>query len=390
MNLLDFGKGIGRSMKKRIAFIIAACLAFGLTGCEMELGKKKEEKEKGPKPEEAVPVEVTTLERGMIESVLQATANLEAEEEVKVYSRASNPVIELLVEEGDRVEKDQVLLRLLNETQKIQVDKTVARLEKARKDHKRQEDLYKKELITQQAFNDASYDLKQAELDHATSVQDLEYTEVRAPINGTITQRMVKLGDMVNVNQHLFDIVDFNSLVARVYLPEKNLVALAVGQPARIAVQALRDQAFRGSILRIAPTVDAGTGTVKVTVKVDELGPLRPGMFVDVQLVLDVHPSALLVPKRALVYDSDQIFVFRIFDDEEGKTRAERLLVNPVLMDKSNVEPGEGLNEGDRIVIAGQTGLKDKALISILNSPEEASSPFDQADNVTAAGISPR
>ncbi len=365
-------------MTKRLTYLLLALLAISAVGCKF--GEKKEEsKKKEEKKEEAVPVEVIQVGRGDIEAVIDATANLEAEAEVKVYARTSNPVVELLVEEGSRVEKDQLLLRLLNDTQTIQVEKAQARLEKAKKDYTRQEDLFKKELITQQAFNDVSYELKQAELQLREAQQELDYTHITAPIAGTVTLRNVKLGDQVNINQHLFNIVDFNSLVARVYLPEKNLVNLAVGQPARISVQAMGDRMFSGSILRIAPTVDPGTGTVKVTVKVDEIGPLRPGMYVDVSLVLATHENTTLIPKRALVYDNDQIFVFRTGTGDNGQTRAERLLVEPVLMDKLNVEPGPILNEGDQIIIAGQTGLKDKALIQIL-SDEKSAPPAETAE----------
>ena len=366
-------------MKKFILSGLALSCLFLTISCDVQtktevtVGDVKESEEK---KEEAVPVEIAAIGRGEIESIISSSTNLEAESEVKVYARTTNPVVELLVEEGDLVEKDQVLLRLLDDTQTIGVERARAQLEKARKDYARQKELFEKELITQQAYNNIAYDLKSAELQMQEAKRDLDYTEVRAPIGGTVTNRLIKLGDQVNVNQHLFDIVDFESLVARVYLPERNLALLQVDQSARLSVQAMADKVFPGSILRIAPTVDAGTGTVKVTVKVDEIGPLRPGMFVNVEIVLDTHDNALLVPKRSLVYDSDQLFVFRIASEESEGARVERLLLQPVLTDKLNVEPGPEINEGDRIVVAGQTGLKDNALVKIIE---------DDATDATAA-----
>ncbi len=341
-------------------------------GCQKpeEKADTKQENKNETKKVEAVPVEMASVGLGDIEAVIQSTANLEAEENVKVYARTTNPVIELLVEEGDLVKKGQVLVRLENRVQKIQVEKSQAQLEKAKRDYERQKELFAKEFITQQVFNDADHELKQAELNLRNARLDLEYTEVIAPISGTVTARLVNLGDQVNVNQHLFDIVDFNSLVARVYLPEKNLASLHVGQVVRLGSASFPGKAFAGSVLRIAPTVDSSTGTVKVTIKVEDTSVLRPGMFVDVVLVLDVHTGVVLIPKRALVYDSDQIFVFRILPGDEEETQVERLLVNPVLSDKFNVEPGGQLRQGDRIVIAGQTGLKDKALVKVLTQAD--------------------
>ncbi len=351
------------------ALALAACSGANRDG-ERALADKDEEKK-----EEAIPVEAMAVARGRIEAVIQASTNLETEAQVQVFARTTNLLDELLVEEGDSVKQGQVLARLEDETQKIQVAKARAQLDKAKKDYKRQEDLYGKELITQQAFNDAAFELKQAELNLADAEQELKYTEIRAPISGTVTQRMVNLGDQINVNQRMFDLVDFESMVARVYLPEGNLARLGLGQKARILSQALGSTPFEGFVERIAPTVDAKTGTVKVTVKVAEIGRLRPGMFVNVELVLDVHEDAPLIPKRALVYDSDQLYVFRVKADN----RVERLLLQPVLMDKDNVEPDDSIQVGDRIVVAGQTGLKDDALVRVLNQDEsEEGEPADE------------
>jgi len=135
---------------------------------------------------------------------------------------------------------------------------------------------------------------------------------------------------------------------------------------------ALGQQAFRGRVDRISPIVDPKSGTIKVTVALPDSGALRPGMYVDVQLVTAVHPQALLLPKRALVYDNDQIFVFRLHHDGETET-AERVLVEPVLEDETHIEVASGLAEGDQVVTAGQAGLKDGAVVRRIVAEPEAS-----------------
>jgi multidrug efflux pump subunit AcrA (membrane-fusion protein) len=91
-------------------------------------------------------------------------------------------------------------------------------------------------------------------------------------------------------------------------------------------------------------------------------------MYVEVELVTAVHDAALLVPKRALVYDNDQVFVFRLKDDE-GR-RVERLRVTPLLENADFVEPSDGLEPGDEVVVAGQSGLKDDGLVRLPGDPE--------------------
>jgi membrane fusion protein (multidrug efflux system) len=341
----------------------------GEEGDEGDEGDEEEE-------EEAVPVALATLGRGRIESVLRFSTNLEAEQQVQVLADSPRKVTALLVEEGDRVRRGAVLIRLEDDEQRTELERIESQLTKSRRELKRNESLFEQELISEQDFNDARYDVEQLELALADAQRELSYTEVRAPIGGTITQRLVKVGDNINVNQHLFDIIDFASIVARVYVPEKELARLEVGQAARVTAQALGREERFGTIERIAPVVDSRSGTVKVTVALPEEEGLRPGMYVSVELVTQVHDDAVLVPKRALVYDDDQLFVFRMAEGD----RVERLLVQPVLEDRQHIEPDGVLAEGDRVVVAGQAGLKNGSLVrDVENAPREA----DEASEVS-------
>jgi membrane fusion protein (multidrug efflux system) len=347
--------------------LLLAGLAIGLAGCtgkgEATESSPEAETEKAKKDEELVPVEVAALARGPIEAVLRYSANLEAESEVQVYSQAARLVTELLVEEGDAVAKGDVLLRLQDEEQRSELRRVESQLAKARREYERQENLYAQELISEQAMNDATYETDQLEIAFGDARRELGYTEVRAPIAGVVTRRMVNLGDTITVNQHLFDLVDFDTIVARVYVPERELRRLALGQTARIYSASLGGEARRGSVMRMAPTVDPQSGTVKVTVDVPRQPGLVPGMYVEVELVTETRDDALLVPKRAVVYDQNRAFLFRLQDD----MTVERLPIEPAVEDRDRIQPAPGstLEEGDRIVIAGQAGLKDGAKVRL-------------------------
>ena len=318
------------------------------------------------KKEEAVPVEVAELELGGIESVLRFSSNLEAEEKVRVFSQAKRLVTDLLVEEGDRVRKDQVLLRLQDDEQRSALAKTKSQLDKAQREFERQKRLFAQDLISEKVYNDATYELAQLQIAHEDAERELGYTQVRAPIGGTVTGRMVNLGDQVQIGQELFDIVDFESIVALVYVPEKHLSELRPGLTARLSAQITGGDDYLGRVERISPIVDPRSGTVKVTINVGGQTGLRPGMYVDVSLVTATREDAVLVPKRALVYDNEQIFVYRV----TGESRAERVFIETALTDKFYVEPREGLVKGDRVVVAGQAGLKDGALVKLAGQEE--------------------
>lgn len=400
-----------------VALLLLLALAFA--GCtdkgealessgdasDSEVEKKEDGEEK---EEELPPVEVVSLEHGAIEAVLRFSTNLEAESEVQVFSQAARLVTQLKVEEGDPVREGQVLVRLQDEEQKSELARIESQLARVRREYQRQESLFAQNLISEQVMNDATYEVEQLELALGDAKRNLGYTEVRAPISGTITGRHVNLGDHITVNQHLFDLVDFDSIVARVYVPEKELPRLRVGQAARLFSASIGDQARSGEVIRIAPIVDPASGTVKVTVGIPRGGPsvplrgsqsLLPGMYVEVELVTDTREDALLVPKRAVVYDQNQAFLYRLSDD----MTAERLRIAVLLEDRQNVmpavggtassatassgtAPGGGLAAGDRIVVAGQAGLKDGAKVRLAGERAPADVGGDNAADGEAAG----
>ena len=344
-------------------------------GAAADAKDAKKDDAKGDKKDEAVPVELITLARGPIEEVLRFSTNLEAESQVQVFAEAARKVIDLRVEEGNRVAKGQVLLRLQDDEQRTNLAKVASQLAKAQREYERQQKLFAEQLISEQAFSAATYDLEQLRLADDEAKRQLSYTEVKAPIAGTVTRRLVSLGDFVTVNQPLFEIVDFGSIVARVYVPEKEMPRLAVGVPARLSAPALGGERFPGKIDRLAPVVDPKSGTVKVTVAIPERSGLKPGMYVDVELVTAVRDDALLVPKRALVYDQDQIFVYRVGED----MKVAKVFLRPRLEDKQNIEPADGVAAGDRIVVAGQAGLKDGLEVRLAGAAAPAAPPAADA-----------
>jgi membrane fusion protein (multidrug efflux system) len=327
----------------------------------------------------ALPVEVSPLATGSIESVLKFSSTLEAEREIKVFAEAARLVRDLLVEEGDQVRKGQVLVRLQDEEQRNALSKTRNELAKAEREYKRQQRLHAESLISEEEFNNATFELDQLRIAVQDAERELSYTEVKAPISGTITQRMVNLGDQVQIGQHLFDIIDFNSLVALIYVPEKHLPELNPGQTARLSARATGGDDYRGRVKRIAPIVDSRSGTVKVTIDVGGQRALRPGMYVDVDLVTATLSDAVLVPKRAIVYDNDQMFVFRMGKDDDDRL-VERVFIVPALSDKINVQPAGGVAEGDLIVVAGQAGLKDGARVKLPGDDDDEEDAEDDTE----------
>lgn len=352
----------------RLSLLIAA--VWLLSGCGPDKPADAKPKSVSSAPvSKPVLVELAEVKRGMIEQVLERSSPLEAEAQVRVLARTQNPAIELLVEEGDPVKEGQVLLRLEDDRQRTDYEQAMGQFEKARIDFDTVANLYHDKLISESEYRNAKFTFDQARLHSETAKRQLDYTEVRAPIKGIITSRSVKVGDQVNLGTPIFEIVDLDSIVAVIYVPEQYLPKLKPNLEARLLSGTLGDHAFPGFVKRVSPIVEAQAGMVKVVVGVKDLGELRPGLWVAVELVLEAKEDALLIPKRAIVYDNDQPYAFKAYTDTNGVLRAKRELVVPVNADKLHIEPAGGFAVGDRIAVAGQTGLKEDAPIRELAAP---------------------
>jgi membrane fusion protein (multidrug efflux system) len=182
----------------------------------------------------------------------------------------------------------------------------------------------------------------------------------------------------------MFDIVDFRSIVARIYVPEKHLPDLQLNSVARVTPTALGTEEIAGYLLRISPVVEAKTGLIKVTIGFKETRQLRPGMYVNVELVTARRTDAILLSKRALVYDGESTYAFRVLPDRT----VERVLVEARLDDETNVEPARGFKEGDQVVVAGQTGLKTGLKVRLPGDPAQEERKTEQAERTNTNGKS--
>ena len=183
----------------------------------------------------------------------------------------------------------------------------------------------------------------------------MDYTNIRAPFNGIVTLRNIEMGQRVNVNQSLFIIADFNPLRAKIYVPEKDIGRIFKEQKAKISIEAEPGVEFSGVVKMISPVVDPSSGTSKVTIDIeDSKGKLKPGMFASVFIITETHNDALIIPKKALILESDldQVYIY-----SEGKANKVNLDVG--FSSGEDLEVLSGLKEGDLVVTAGQDGLRE-------------------------------
>jgi membrane fusion protein (multidrug efflux system) len=319
----------------------------------------------GPPPEQPTNVAVDPVRRGVTQQRYVTTATLEPENHAELLARTGGVVAKLLVEEGTTVEKGQDLLLLDDSEAKLRVRQAEVALAKVKSVHDRQKASFDQQVISQAEYDIArtNMDAAQADLDLAQHM--LSYTRITAPFSGTVVHRSVNVGQTVNVGTTLFEIANFHPLLARIFVPAKELGTLQSGQDAELTLDSNNNE-LRGSVRLVSPVADPNTGTIKVTVAVhDYPAGTRSGDFVHVSVITAKHDNSVRVPNLAVFEDRGERIVYVAHDSV-----AVRKAVQVGFMDDTHTEILQGLDAGEQVIVKGQRSLKDGAPIKILEATE--------------------
>ncbi|PLX57205.1 MAG: efflux transporter periplasmic adaptor subunit [Chromatiales bacterium] len=345
--------------------ILLLSLLFVVTGCAKpgEEGANNPDTEK-EEEEQAIPVEIATLQRGDVYAVYSGTASIEAFGEAMVEAKVGGEVRELLVEEGDVVKSGQILARLDGDRLRLELQQSIANMNKLQREYDRNVELHQKGLVSPGAFENIKYDLQALRATNELAQLELSYTDIRAPIDGVVSERYIKVGNTIDPNDATFKVTDLDPLIIYLHVPERDYRRLQAGQNATILVDALKSKQFDGVVARVSPVIDAATGTFKVTIEVpDQSGQLKPGMFGRINIVYDMHANALQLPRSAVVGSDDEPAVFVVEDDV-----VRRQVVALGFSSGARVEVLDGLTGTERIVVVGQTGLRDGTRVEVVNA----------------------
>lgn len=354
--------------------ILVACLA--LAACQQgEETAKKDGDKADEKEAPAIPVETASPTRRDVYAMYSGTAPIEAFADAVVVAKVGGEVRRILVEEGDQVKAGQLMAVLDGDRLRLEKAQAEANLHKLQRDYQRNVDLNARGLISAGDFEKIKYEMEALQASYNLASLEYSYTEIRAPIDGTVSERFIKVGNTIEVNTPTFQVTSLEPLIAYLHVPEREYRRIDSGQSASIHVDAIPGSDFSATVARVSPVVDPETGTFKITVEVsDPSQRLKPGMFGRISIVYDMHANALQVPRSAIVDEAGETSIFVIDGDV-----AHRRTVVTGYTQNGFVEVTEGLNDGENVVTVGQAGLKDGAKVAVLNALAEGESAANNA-----------
>jgi RND family efflux transporter MFP subunit len=326
----------------------------------------------------AVPVVVETATVGMLQGLVAVTGVVTAAPgaELTIVAPASARIAQLPHAEGDRVKEGDVLVMFDLPAfvadvavRRASVTQASARVAATQASLKRLSSLLAQgvaapreveEATRQQA--EAAADLAQAEISVDAAVALAGRAVVRAPFSGVVAKRFHNPGDQVDPasTDPVLKLIDPSRLQVVAAVPVSDLGRVVVGHRAQIR-QALREDSEAAVVLTKAPQVELGSATVNVRLAFVKATSLASGMTVEVSIVAEEHPHALVVPVASLVSDEGELFVMVAGEDD----KAHKYPVAVGLSTRTLAEITTGLKAGARVIVRGQDGLPEGAAVAV-------------------------
>ena len=328
----------------------------------------------------AAPVKVYRVQRQKISEKLFYTGVIQAMNKINVTPDIGGKIAKIHVEEGDRVQKGQLLAELDTRAVRLQLDQAQAALavaeasySDAQKNMERMERLKKEDAASDQqlekvklTYEAADAQLKQARAAVNLARYNLDVSLMKAPFSGVIASKNAEVGEVINPMMGGFSptsgvltLMDFSRVKIEIDATQQDIVRIKKGQPAQLRVTAMPDRIFQGRVSIVNITADPVSKKFKVEVTVDNPDlALRPNTFGEVSLEVSTHERALVIPQKAVLENK---YAFRVRNDNT----VERVELSLGLQNSDRIEVINGLREGDLVVVEGNFGLEDGTQIEI-------------------------
>ncbi len=399
-------------MLNRVLVLALCCVVLLAAGCSKSVeGAAPDSKQPAPttgavpggeakKPESErilIPVEVNHPSRADISAYFETTTRIVAENRVEVLSKGTGVCLSVNAEEGDRVKSGAVLAELDKTEMDAQMRQTLIQVEQRKTAYQIAEQSLAEGIGAPVERDNTKFAYDQAKALLEINQAQLKHQTITAPIGGVVTRRNLQLGQLVSPGMPVFSLVDTDSYVLPIQVPEKELSRLSVGQEARVRVDTMEGQEFTAKLRRINPSVDPLSGTVKVVLDFTaaDKAKLRDAAFARVRLVMETHKNALVVPKDAVIEENARMYLMTVLPEsqatvpgqpapaapaaapepaakpEEAAYVAQRVEVKTGLEDSNSIEILSGVDDNTQVVVLGQHTLKQNSYVTITSAEKE-------------------
>jgi len=327
----------------------------------MAVGKQYEKA--GPPPES---VSTAVAQEQSWEGTLSAVGSIAAVKGVSVSNESSGTVSRIAFESGSEVRQGDVLVELETSVERAQLASARARRALAEVSLQRATALFESRSIAQADLDNAESALDSTTADEKAIEAQIGRKVVRAPFAGRLGIRAVNLGQYLSPGAPVASLEATDSVYVDFTLPQQRLGSLDVGMPVRAEIAGTDGAPIAGTISAIDPAIDPVTRTIRVRATVPNPEErLRPGMFVNVTVVLPSQPPVVIVPSTAVLHAPYGDSVFLVEEKHDGNAKVRQQFVRLGESRGDFVAVNDGVKPGEEAVTAGAFKLRNGMKIAI-------------------------
>jgi len=329
-----------------------------LAGC----GGKDDKKADFTELNKVIPVSVSKVQKRDITNERTYGGNLEGIKQSNVVAKISERIVSVKVKVGQYVKAGEIIVELEKTGLSSQFLQAQASLENAKREFDRMTALFKEGAVAKQAVDQAqtAYSVAQANFEAAQGAVILT-----APISGTVTEVNVNPGDWVNPGTNIAIIADISQIIVKFNVSESEVPALKMGTSIKVYSEFNKDIAQTGKVTEInrSASIDSRSFGIKAQFGNTKDNFYKPGMFVKVNVVTQVHENVLTIPTEAITRQQNSNVVYIVKDNITMPVNIKTGFSNDQF-----TEIISGLSEGDTIVTTGMNNLSDSTRVNIVSS----------------------
>jgi len=315
-------------------------------------------------------------------ATLNAIGTVAAVQGVTVSADLPGVVDRIMFDSGKTVQKGDILVQLDTRQEQAQLTGAESQLELARLNHERMQGLVKQDAVSRAEYDAAAAGLKQNDARLAEIRATIERKTIRAPFAGVLGIRQVNLGQYLTAGAPVVPLQSLDPIYVNFAVPQQDSAQMRPGKSVRISVSEAGGAEFTGRISAIDSVIDQTTRNVQVQATLPNPGAkLKPGMFVQAQVVLGAPQTVVPLPASAINYApyGDSVFIVSDMKNPQGQSyrgvRQQVVKLGSARGDQIAVL--SGLNAGEEVVSSGVFKLRNGAPIQVNNSvqPDNNRSP---------------
>jgi len=327
------------------------------------------------KPQPAATVTATEVKSAQWQPRLRAVGNVQAVQGVMVNNEVAGQVNRILFESGDQVTAGQALVQLDTEVDEAALVGLKASLNLARLQLERNQKLLRDRAVSQGDVDELNARVSESLAQVREKEALIRKKTILAPFDGQLGIRRVNLGQFLDAGSAIAELEALDPVYVDFALPERRLSEIEVDQAVEVKVDAYPERVFEGQIQAISPAVNRETRNIQVRALVpnpDRL--LLPGMFARIDTLLALRDDVLTLPRQAIAFNTygDSVFLIEQADDDsDAKLIVQRRQVKTGSVRGQEIEILDGLEIGERVVLAGQVKLRNGASVQVVEDEDE-------------------